>query len=209
MQDILEEERAEQERKREEAERPIREAQAKLSETHRKLYEIEKAEVIAGRPDPGWELPASAADLSMPLDEAKAFAQREAEAYRQQHPEYHPTGKNFERIKSYLSAQGVVIPDRACFAQAVQRLTYFGLLEERPAPAAQPVQIEEPQEPNVPTEAPSEEPLVGWDLNTGVERVFTKREVDRMSAEEFKRTFRLCVTRDGDRRPKFNRSRYQ
>ena len=49
---VLEEEREEERRRKEEQERPIRKAEAALNETHTKLYQLEKAEVEAGRPDP-------------------------------------------------------------------------------------------------------------------------------------------------------------
>jgi hypothetical protein len=209
MKDILEEARAEEERKREQAERPIREAAQKLNENHRKLFDLEKAEVIAGRPDPSWELPASAAGLSMSVDEAKAFVQREAEAYRDEHPEYYPSPKNFDAIKGYLSVQHVAIPNKECFALAVERLTRFGLLEERPTPA-QSLEIEEQHAPNLPTEAPSSDLVDGWDIESGEPRKYSEKEIWQMSSSDLKKAFRMWAEKDGiDRRPKFNRSRYQ
>jgi hypothetical protein len=209
MQDILDEERAEEQRKRDEAERPIREAEAKLSETHRKLYQFEKAEVEAGRPDPGWELPTSAAGLSMSVEEAKQFAQSEGEVFVAEHPEYYASKNNFDAVVRYLSIQGVVIPTRDCFAQAVERLRRFGLLEARPTPAPQLEPVESP-EPVELTEAPSSDLVDGFDIQTGEPRRYSQKEIWKMSSADLKIAFRMWTDSDGtDRRAKFNRSRYQ
>lgn len=203
----LENERADENRRHEEQQRPIREAEAALTESHRKIYALEKAEIEAGRTDSAWTMPTSADGLHMTIDQAKVYAQREAEAFVAEHDDYFPTAANFGAITSYLSAQKIVIPTRDCFAQAAERLRHFGLLEERPAPAPEPAPVEPPTESIELTEAPREE-LVGIDTATGRERIFTQREVDLMGSEEFRRVFRLCATRDQDRRPRFDRSRY-
>ncbi len=207
MQDILEEERVEEERKREAAERPIREAEQRLTETHNKLFNLEKAEVIAGRPDPGFTIPDSCSSLRMSVQEAIDFARGQGAKFVAETPDYYPCRENFETINNYLAVNGITIPHVDVYKIALERLRTFGMIKERTAPAPTPEAVpEEPaQEPNPPTEAPSSEELIGWDPATGGERVFTKREVDLMSSEEFRRIFRLC----GDRRPKFTRSRYQ
>jgi hypothetical protein len=179
-----------------------------LNETHRKLYELEKAEIETGRPDQAWAWPQSAVGLNMSVGAAREFAKREGEAFVAANPSYFPSKKNFETIVNYLSAQGVVIPTRDCFAQAVERLQHFGLLEERPAPSPEPTPVAQAQ-PIEETEAPPSDLVDGWDIETGQPRKYSEREINRMSSDEFKKAFKMWVTRDEDRRPKFNRSRYQ
>ena len=145
----------------------------------------------------------------MTVEAAKKFAQAEGAAYTQANPDYYPCKKNFETIVSYLSAQGVIIPTRDCFAQAVTRLRHFNLLEERPVPAPEPVPVEQPQQIE-PTEAPSSSDLVeGWDVVTGEPRQYTQRQIHAMSADQFRRAFKMWARADGDFRPKFTRGFYQ
>jgi hypothetical protein len=185
----LENERIEEERKRDEAERPIREAEAVLNKTHRKLFELEKGEVESGREDPAWRLPQSADGLNMSIDAATEFAQREGEAYIEANPDYYPCKKNFEAVTAYLSAQGVVIPTQDCFAQAVERLRHFGLLEERPTPAPEPVapeQVEpDPEEVRQRRREEYRTKIIVTDPRTG--ESFTEYQLDRLSADDYKR----------------------
>ncbi|HKV92339.1 MAG TPA: hypothetical protein VJW20_07305 [Candidatus Angelobacter sp.] len=200
------EEAEEQRRSEEDQQRPLREAEAQLTENHRKLFDLEKAEVIAGKKDMGWSIPASMAGKSMSLDEAKAFSSREAEAFVAEHPEFYKSKRNRDAVLDYLLTQGVMIADRHCYSQAVERLRHFGLLEEPPAvePQAAPV-VEQPTEPEPVNDGLTD----GWDIQTGQPRKYTEREIEHMSSDDFKKAFRMWVTRDGDRRPKFSRSRYQ
>lgn len=208
-QQVREELAAEERRKREELEKPIRTAEAALTESHKKLYEFHKKEVQAGRPDPGWECPTDALDLSMSVDEAKRFVQEQSRIYCSQHPDYFPCEENFRVVMNYLCAQkpDVFIPTAACFELAVERLRLFGLIRERPEP--EPVVEQTPEQ--IEQEAPPQDQLTdGWDIQTGQPRKFTQREIHQMSSSEFKRAFRMWVTSDGeDRRAKFSRSRYQ
>jgi hypothetical protein len=203
---VLAEEAEERRKKEEEAARPLREAEAQLTGNHRKLFDLEKAEVIAGRPDLGWEIPPSVAGKSMTLDEAREFSSREAEAFVAEHPEFYKSKRNRDTVLDYLLTQGVMIHDRHCYAQAAERLRHFGLLEEQPVLEPQPAPIIE--QPSETEPQASSEDLIGWEESTGQQRVFTKREIDLMSSEQFRRIFKLCASRDGDRRPRFNRSRY-
>lgn len=205
FQDVLEEEAQAERKRQEEAERPVREAETALNSTTRKLYEAEKAEVVAGRSDPGWELPASVAGLSMSLDEARAFNNRESKAFVEEHPEFYRSKRNSDTVQEYLLAQGVGIADRQCFAQAVERLRHFGLLEEKPAePEPSPIPVSEPQI------EPKQEDLVdGFDENGNPIRV-TQAALWKMSSAQLKTFYRMWTDRDGtDRRAKFTRSRYQ
>lgn len=207
-QQVRDEIAAEEQRRREAAERPVKEAEAQLTATHRKLHSLEKSEILAGRKDPGWKLPSSADGLSMSLDEAKEFNRKSVELFYSQHPEYYPTPKNFQVIRDYLVAQEVGISTADCWAKAFERLTAFGLLEERPLPAPESVPTETLEEVE-PAQEPVDGLTAGWDVKTGQERSYTATEIHQMSADEYKRAFKLWRTRDGDRRPLMRRSFYQ
>jgi hypothetical protein len=211
MNDIIEEERAEEQRKLEEAERPIKAAEAQLNETHRKLHSLEKDEILAGRPDPGWVLPPAAVGLNMSLDQALEFNRKTAEQFVAEHPEYYPTRKNEASLKDYLTAHKIGIATVHCWEQAFERLTAFGLLEARPQPALQPAPpeksevVEPEQQPYETFDDGGLSP--GWDEN-GQPRNYTQREIHHMSSDQYKRAFKLWRTRDEDRRPLMRRSFY-
>ena len=65
--EIREQEEAEERRLRDIEEKKTRDAEDALTDTHRRLHNLEKDEVLAGRPDPGWELPESAVGLHLSL----------------------------------------------------------------------------------------------------------------------------------------------
>ncbi len=204
IQKVRAEEADKQRRVEEEQQRPVREAEQRLNETHRKLVQIGKEEVLNGKPDPWWEIPADAVGKSMSLDRVRDFVREQSTIFRAAHPEYYPCKENLEAIMGYLVAQQIAIPTASCFERAVERLGSLGLLKERPAPPEpQPAPVmEEPAEP-------SNDGLTdGWDIETGQPRKYTEREIEHMSSDDFKKAFRMWVTRDGDRRPKFNRSMY-
>jgi hypothetical protein len=208
---IREQEREDERRRQEAAERPVREAEVQLIENHRKLHELGKKAVVDGRPDPGWVMPLAAVGLKMSLEKAQEFNAKEAELFVARHPEWHKTPENFRVIRDYLANQKVGIVTADCWEQAFERLTAFNLLEERPQPAPKPAPAKksealEPGQP--PFEVFDDGDLTpGWDQN-GQPRNYTQREVHHMSADEYKRAFKLWVTREGDRRPRINRSMY-
>jgi hypothetical protein len=202
---IREQEDAEARRREEEAKRPIREAEATLIETHRKLHNLEKDETLAGRPDPGWVLPQSAADLSMSLEQAQEHNGKTARQFVAETPEFYPSNKNYLALREYLVTHRIGIVTVDCWKRAFERLTAFGALEERPT-APEPLPVEQPEP--IPESEPTEELTDGFDIATGEPRRYTQREIHHMSADEYKRAFKMWVTRDGDRRPRINRSMY-
>jgi hypothetical protein len=160
-----------------------------------------REDVLAGKPDPAWEIPASAAGLKMPIEQARDFAKTAATQFVKENPEYHATMNNFETIVSYLTTNSVVIPTEDCFRLAWLRLRELGMIEERPAPAKEPETVTQPSEP-----IPAETELVdGFDLETGEPRRYSQAEIWKMSSGDLKKAFRMWTDREGDRRPRFTR----
>jgi hypothetical protein len=207
--DQVRRELAEQERReQEERERPIREAEQQLTTTHRKLFELEKAEVLAHRPDPGFVMP-DFENRIMTVAKALKFVDAESARFVEDCPEYFASKRNKTTLLDYLWDQKIRIPDYDAFKLAFKRCQYFGLLEERPAPepASEPIPVEEPE----PVDTTQTEELVdGWDLVTGEPTKYDSAAIWRMSSLEYKRAFKLWLGKDGvDRTPTFRRSRYQ
>ncbi len=201
-QELAEQKRREQE----ERQRPVREAETKLIETHRKLHSLEKGEVVAGRKDPGWVLPPSADGLNMSMEQAQEFNRKSSEQFVAEHPEYYPTRKNADSLQDYLAAQKIGIVTPECWAQAFERLSAFGLLEERPQSVEAPPSVEEPE--SEPVELKPDEKLTpGFDLITGAPKMWSEKELWHLSSADLKRAFKMWVSPDGtDRRPTISRS---
>jgi hypothetical protein len=119
-------------------------------------------------------------------------------------PGWFNTPANLDVVQRYLTNQGCEsIVSSKMLKFAFNRLDSYGLLEHRQAP--QPVVQQQPRQPAVVTteRAPAvpkpRESEEGWDLSNGERRMYTPYEIDRMSADEFKRIFRLY----GERAPRF------
>jgi hypothetical protein len=159
--------------------------------------------VLAGKPDPSWKIPASAAGLKMTIEQAREFAKTAAAQFVKENPEYHATMNNFEAIVSYLTTNGVEIPTSEVFKLAWLRLRELSLIEEleRSEPAKEPEPETQPSEP-----IPAETELVdGFDLETGEPRRYSQAEIWKMSSGDLKKAFRMWTDREGDRRPRFTR----
>lgn len=155
-------------------------------------------DVRAGKIDPAWKIPESAAGLKMSVDSAKAFVAAEAEAFIEAAtPAYYPCAENWDRIRSYIEAQGIAIPNRDVFRQAFERLTSLGLL--CPAPTPEPSQGAVPEQPSDTIAEP--ELVDGFDPMTGQPRKFTQAEIWKMDSVMYRKAFRVW----GDMRPRFTR----
>jgi hypothetical protein len=131
--------------------------------------------------------------------EAEQFTAKAAEQFAAS-PEYAPfrTPENADAILGYLQRNGIRIADVETIRGAFVRLRDLGLLKAKPAPAPQPVQ--QPQRVNLSVAPeskapPQPQPIVyhGWDLATGEPRVYSEREIERMSSEQMARALQMRV----------------
>jgi hypothetical protein len=205
--EIRDEEEAEERRLRDAEEQKTRDAENALTDTHRKLFELAKAEVLAGRPDPEFQMPEQIKTRRMTVAKALKFVEAESARFVEETPDYFRCDKNLKTMHDYLFAQGVQIPDAEAYKLAFDRCRYLGLLDEKPEPAPDPITVEpEPVE----TSPQTEELTDGFDIETGEPRKYTQREIWKMSSLEYKKAFKLWYGKDGvDRTPTFHRSRYQ
>lgn len=189
---------AEQRAKREEAERPIREAEAKLKETANALALAIRERIATGRDD---EFQIDPATFKPIKGTAQEFNQAEAAKFLAANPDYYPSQENFQALTEYINrnAPNIILVSALQLEWAFKRLREYGLLRERPVPLAEPEKVRlyfgegveqrrhEP-EPSSPHEQDSEQ---GWDLESGLPRTYSRKEISAMSADQYRRIFRL------------------
>jgi hypothetical protein len=184
----MEEERRLYEAEQEARERPIREATEQLTATHRKLHAMEKAQISSRADEQVYVDPVTIAMGTIPQAQADAYNAQQASLFRQNNPDFYPSEKNVQAIVDYLKRNRIEIVSALILEKAYERLSQFGLLEERPAP----VEVVEPVEETQPVVVERQpERFIGIDLSTGTEREYTAYEVDRMSSDEYRRVFRV------------------
>jgi hypothetical protein len=179
-----EEEAAIEAAEREERERPIREAEAKLVATHRKLAALEVERLTGKIKDPERFVDPSVASVQMTATRAHEFNMIEIVKYRTEHPEVFWSPELVNLIGEYLDRNHLKVVTATMIDNVVSRLGSVGMLPERPEP--EPIEEQEP-EPEQPKER---ERHVGIDLSTGEEREFSDFEINRMSADDFRKIFR-------------------
>lgn len=185
---------AREEQERQAEEQAKQEAQA---ERRRRLQEFTKNEIVNGRDEQLFVSP-ELRGIRLTKDEAAAFNKEQSDLFVSTTPEYQPykSNESADAILSYLERNGVRIFDVGTLRAAFLRLKDLELLQLRPAkPREEPITPTPIVRPNV-NIARTNEPktYVGKDWQTGRERTFTQREVDRMSSTEFARAFRVAPT---------------
>lgn len=176
---------------REKREAPIREAEARLKETHRQLHAVMLERLLGRVPDPD-RIPVdpNLIGARMSRADADAFNLREFTKFREQHPDVFWNHELLEHMGAYWEANGLQIISATMLAALVERYKDAGLLPDPPEQEPAPEQVPEPE----PVQPAGPVTYTGIDWQTGREREFTQREVDRMSADEFRRAFRVAGT---------------
>jgi hypothetical protein len=169
--------------------------------TAEKEREKDRETVLAGKPDPGWKIPAIRSGQNMSVAEEKTFVREQARLFAENNSEFLPSKENFNNILDYLWTQGVSTPHKEALKAAWLRLRELGLIEERPAPepAPEPTPIEEP-----PSETPGDYEVSGFDPEKGTPRKFTQREIWKMDSNTYRKAFKAW----GENKPKFTRGYY-
>src|SRR5258708_22007730 len=198
-QQAKEREEAEQKR-REDTGRAIQQQRDANARLLNEIHEDEKAEVLAGRKDPGFVIPESVAGKRMSRDEAREFNAAEARKFKENTPEFYNSQANIKSICDYVLAQGVNIADEATFRAAFERLQYLGLLEERPEPEPLPAAEARPEVDPAELERQRREAYHTKVLTVYGGREYTQYDIDRLSADEFKRVMGLY----GENLPRFS-----
>jgi hypothetical protein len=113
---------------------------------------------------------------------AIAFNKEQARNFAANNPDYHRCDENFRKLTEYMARNGIAIANEAMFKAAWERLRSFGAIQDRPEP--QPPTEEIPDSESVQVDDGSEE---GIDPQTGERRRFSKWEISRMSADQYRR----------------------
>jgi len=175
---------------KERIERPIREAEAKLQETHRQLRAVEAERVTKMRDENVFM--GELAGARMTQDEAAANNKKAVDQFLLECFEYekYRTDATRDTMLSYLDRNGVNLWSVAILRAAFTKLRDLRLLTEKP-PAPEPEQPVHDKEFPV-NETPKEpETFQGWDPDTDEPITLTKRQVNLLSADQFKAIFRL------------------
>lgn len=171
---------------REAQERPIREAEAKLKETATELAKVYRARLLGEVRDPDRFIDPATQGIRLTEAAADEYNIAEARKYRAQNPDFYLTDELFSSIKAYFGINEIRLVSAPMLNALLQRYAEAGLLPERPAPEPEP----EPTPEAIP-EPTTPQTFAGIDPETGLEREYTAREVDRMSSEQYRRVFRI------------------
>jgi hypothetical protein len=134
--------------------------------------------------DPERYVDPSVASVQMTAKAAHEFNTVEITKYRAEHPEVFWSPEIVDLIGAYLDYNGLKVVTASMIDNVVSRLGSVGLIPDRPL---EPEPIEESSEPEQTRER---EKHVGIDLATGEEREFSDFEINRMSADDFRKVFR-------------------
>jgi hypothetical protein len=168
---------------------PIRKAEAELQETARKLRAAERGTALNGKEDPTFVRsllsdPMKTIRLEN-LEEANEYNLRSAHAFMAANPEYHQSQANADLIANWCMRNDVVVFDAETLGNIVGYLDGLALIEHRSEPQPEPV-IEQ-----APAPAPVQQNEAEGVDDSGRLKLYSKAEIDRMSADEYKRYFRI------------------
>ncbi len=184
-------EEAERERlEQEQRERPLREAEAQLVQNSNALAMLERDRVAGTgglKDERSWADPIIAG-TRMLRDEAKAYNAAQFQVFMRDHPSAYLSPANADVLFSYLTRNDITIATAETYRRAYERLDSFGLLESKPADP-EPELVQEPE-----PESTGPKMVKGWD-DDGREIELTERQVDRLTADEYKTFARVSVQR--------------
>jgi hypothetical protein len=170
----------------------IAELQAEQERTLRQLHAIERERVANGTDDEFTVDPATVGKSNAVAPEkVAAWQQAQFSEFLQNNPGYYKCDANAKILTDYFERNvpgGLPLLSAAQLSAAYKRLNEFGLLKAKPAPApAKPKLVPEFMLDYEPAKTPSKpEPVMfdGWDLETGEPRVYSEKEIQRMSSTQ-------------------------
>jgi hypothetical protein len=196
---FIEEENAAAELARIERERPIKEMTAQLAATHGQLLSLARQRVKVAK-DAEFDLASidpEMVSVKMTKNEATEFNGREAETFTANESRYKRCPESENAMLEYAERNGLQVVSARMWQAIFERLLELNLIDEwqpepEPIPNHEPV-IEQEHQPV------HDEYEVGIDLETGLDRAYTRRQVAAMSADQYRRSFGLkTVNRNGE-----------
>lgn len=197
------------EAEREGQERQVAEEQATAERTQREEEQLEAvrerqrkyfAELILTGPDAEFVIDPDtlAGKIAVPRADVDRWNRQQAQQFKAACPEYarYQSNETFAALTSYIQRNAnLTLVSARQWLWAFQRLRDLGLIHETPAPAPEPKPAPRPAlEVNLGIERSGPETFEGIDPLTGEARTYTKRQVDRMSAAEYKARFPVIPT---------------
>lgn len=178
---------AQERAEREASERPIREAESKLQQTQRELVKVYRARLLGQVIDPDRiSIDPSVQGVRMAEKQASEFNATEFRKFTAQNPELYFPHELLHNIGEYFDRNGLRIITASMLAALIDRYRDAGLLPERPAPEPEP----EP-ESSIEPEPTVSDVEVGVDWMTGRELILTRKQVELLSADDYRRFKRL------------------
>jgi hypothetical protein len=171
-------------------------AEAKALETNKLIFQqaskelaiLEKERIKSGKDE--FQVDDAVKNARMSQQDADRFNAESAAHFVDATPEYYPCPENHELLCEYLARNGCMIANQATWTKAFERLRDFGLLRDWPEPEPEPqpipISMQHEQYPD-----PKPKTIQGWDARTGLEKVWSSREVDLMSSEELRVNFHI------------------
>ena len=124
-------------------------------------------------------------------EEVSTFNRAEVAVFRKTHSDALLSDRNVETLQGYFDRNGVKLVSAVTLAAAYDRLSAFGLLEARPLPKPLTKSVQAIAPGPIATSELVLEAFVGWDPATGKPHQYTPYEVERMTADQYRRAFRV------------------
>lgn len=192
--------RAEQQEQEERQAADLEQSEATFKETATKLGQVIRERILTGKDDAFQIDPATQMPDPTRQGTIEEWHRQQGEEFKRRNPDYYPTDANFQTIVDYINrnAPGIKLVSALQLEQAYRRLHEYGLIEQRPAPKSP--ERPQPSRVNLNIErAPEPQPsgpekFIGRDDATGLQREFTALEVERMTADQYRRAFKVLPT---------------
>ena len=188
----------EQRERKEAAARAIREA-ARKADQESIRREFHRDLVLEGAQDTHFllNIEPEMVNIRMTAAEAEKFNTEQAEKFVRENPEYlkYKSDATFRAMAAYLEKNGARIVSAQMLKVVFERLRTLNIIHRNPEPKPAPT----PKAVNLTIEKPTygdnvNGGVLGRDWETGKDKVFSPREVERMSSVEYKRAFPTVQT---------------
>jgi hypothetical protein len=170
---------------------PVRVAEAALTKTHRQLLTAEREAALNGTCD--YDTAVSLLSEAMKTitperavtdEQARTFNETEAIRFAESTSDYYACPENADIIMGYCARNGINVADAQTYSNVFRHLDRLGLMQHQAQSQPEP-EVEQQPKPAQP------QIVIGRDLVTGAPREWHIRELDHLSADEYRRALDL------------------
>jgi hypothetical protein len=166
--------------------------------TLRQLHSVARENVL-NLPDEAFQIdPATIGEsATVPVAELDAWHAAQSTQFLADNSQYLRCPENEAAILGYIerNAPGLKLLSAKQLTDAYRRLRDLGLLKERPAPvikpAPQPAEHRTERKPAPKPTNPLDEVVEGWQVDGSAPRLWTGRELERLSGDDYRKALRL------------------